>query len=34
MKPRVPLPLPLVLMALAAAFCLTASIYIILGELI
>ena len=32
MKPRV--PLPLVLMALVAAFGLTASIYIILGELI
>ena len=32
MKPRV--PPPLVLMALVAAFCLTASIYIILGELI
>ena len=32
MRPHV--PLPLVLMALVAAFCLTASIYIILGELI
>ena len=32
MKPRV--PLPLVLMALVAALCLTASIYILLGELI
>lgn len=32
MKLRV--PLPLVFMALLAIFCLTASIYIILGELI